>query len=433
MSSDSIDAIVVGGGLAGVTAARDLSHSGKRTVLVEARDRLGGRTAVQTIAGRQVDTGGTYFHWFQSAIWREVMRYELPVVESALTSVETFHIADAGQVTPMPALEFDERLRRGLAAFWGDDDYPTAFPRPFAFQTDPRAAELDTKSIEDRLKELGLDTEDERVLRSILADFGAPDEVSLAWVLQRMADGVWSYEAVNALFAIYRLEGGMASLIDAMVEDGGFEVKTSSPVAAIAHDGAGATVTLKDGSELSARAVVVALPVNVWKTIEFTPELSDAHAAAAEQGMVNPDVSNMLMHVRGVPDPVVMMAAFGTRPFDILTTYSLLDDGQLLAGYCIDGGVTVEGGHEKLEAALREVLPGSELVDFVGHDWATDPYSLGGFASLRPGQASAFLDVLDRPVGALCFASAEFAPQFAGMLTGAVESGARAAHRVARG
>ncbi len=82
MASNPIDVIVVGGGLAGVTAARDLAQTGVRTLLVEARDRLGGRTAMQTLAGQQVDTGGAYFHWFQAAIWREVMRYELPVVES---------------------------------------------------------------------------------------------------------------------------------------------------------------------------------------------------------------------------------------------------------------------------------------------------------------------------------------------------------------
>jgi monoamine oxidase len=429
MAADRVDAIVVGGGLAGVTAARDLAHCGFDTVLVEARDRLGGRTEVQTIAGREVDTGGTYFHWFQAAIWREVMRYELQVVESALTFADTYLVGGGDGVAQMPASEFDERLRRGLSAFWGDPEYQVALPRPFSAHTNSLATKLDARSIESRLRELDLDPLDDRVLRSMFADFGASDEVSLAWVLQRMADGVWSYEAFNALFAIYRLEDGMTGLIDEMVSDGAFQVMLSSPVRAIDHNEAGATVVLDDGTVLLARAVVVATPVNVWKTISFTPPLGQAHEAATQEGVVLPAVSNVVMHVRGVTDPVVMLAPFGAGPFDIMVTHSLLDDGQLLSGFSLTGRVTLTNGHDQLEAALCHALPDAELIDFVGHDWTTDPYSMGGFCSLRPGQWSRFIDVLDRPAGTLFFASSEIAPQFPGMLTGAIESGARAGRR----
>ena len=113
------DAIVVGGGLAGVTAARNLAQSGATTLLVEARERLGGRTVTQTFAGRTVDTGGAHFHWFQSAIWSEIMRYELPVVETVMASFGPYLVGDSTGWTEMSAAEFDERLRRGLEAFWG--------------------------------------------------------------------------------------------------------------------------------------------------------------------------------------------------------------------------------------------------------------------------------------------------------------------------
>lgn len=428
-TADQLDAIVVGGGLAGVTAARDLARSGARTLLVEARDRLGGRTASHVLAGREIDTGGAYFHWFQSAIWREVMRYELPVVESGLLTLESLLVGGSEGVAAMPAAEFDERLRRGYSAFWGDPEYAAAFARPFAVQTDPGAAKLDAISVEERLQELNLDPQDERVLRAILADFGRPDELSLAWVLQRMANGIFSHEAFNALFAVYRLDGTMIDLIDAMVRDGGFEVRLSSPVTAVEHDDSGATVTLDDGSQLSAPVVVVATPVNVWKTIAFTPALSETHEAATQEGVAQPEVSNMLMHVRGVTEPFAMFAPFGELPFDIMVTRTVLDDGQLVLAVSLSGAVTCESPHEELEAAVRLVLPDAELVDFVGHDWPTDPYALGGWGSLRRGQLVRFVDVLDRPSGALFFASADIAPQFPGMLTGAVESGARAGRR----
>jgi len=433
MTADRIGAIVVGGGLAGTTAARDLAHAGVRTVLVEARDRLGGRTSTQTIAGREVDTGGVYFHWFQSAIWREVTRYELPVVESALLTAARYLVGDADGVAAISPEEFDERQRRALSAFWGDPGYPAALPRPFAPQTDPRLAKLDAMSIEDRFRELGLDAEDERVLRAAFSDYGRPDDTSLGWLLQRMSNAIWSNEAYNALFAVYRLRDGMASLLEAMRHDGGFEVRLSSPVTAIERDDRGATVTLRDGSQLTAPVVVVATPVNVWRSIEFTPALDGPHAAATREGVTIPDVSSMVLHVRGVSEPVVMLSSFGDQPFEIMVTYTLLDDGQLLQAFSVSGRVTCADGHDRIAEALREVLPEAELVDVVGHDWPTDPFALGGWGSLRPGQLTRFIDVLDRPVGPLYFAGADIAPQFSGLLTGAIESGARAARRARLG
>lgn len=427
-----LDAIVVGGGLAGVTAARDLEQAGLRTLLVEARDSLGGRTPSRTLAGHEIDTGGAYFHWFQSAIWREVMRYELPIVESALVTAERYLLGDRDGITPFSAEEFDERQRRALAAFWDDPRFAAALARPFAIQTNAtEIAELDAVSVEQRLQELDLDPTDEYVLRAILGDFGSTDETSLAWLLQRMANGVWSNEAYNALFAIYRLADGMVALIDAIVRDGGFAVKLSSPVTAITYGHDGGTVTLADGTELSAKVVVVATPVSIWKTIDFTPPLDPVRHSATIEGVVIPRVSNMMMHVRGLPAEPVAALSTDDQPFEILGTHQMLDDGQILHGISISGATKCADGHEQIEKALRKILPDAVLVDFVGQDWDDEPYSLGSWAALRRGQLTRFIDVLDQPTaGRLFFAGADIAPQFSGMLTGAIESGARAAQRI---
>ena len=76
------DVIIIGGGFAGVTAARELGHKGIRCVLLEARDRLGGRTFTGTFAGQQIEFGGAWIHWCQPHVWAEVARYGLEIVES---------------------------------------------------------------------------------------------------------------------------------------------------------------------------------------------------------------------------------------------------------------------------------------------------------------------------------------------------------------
>ena len=79
------DAIVIGGGIAGLTAARDL-HAGGRSVLVlEARDRLGGRTWYREFAGTEqhVEIGGTWFvERCQPHVAAEIARYSLAVTQS---------------------------------------------------------------------------------------------------------------------------------------------------------------------------------------------------------------------------------------------------------------------------------------------------------------------------------------------------------------
>ncbi|MCK5752445.1 MAG: FAD-dependent oxidoreductase, partial [Mycobacterium sp.] len=84
MTQDSYDVIVVGGGFAGVTAARNLTHSGHRVVLLEGRDRLGGRTFYEHAdsLGRSVEMGGTWVHWLQPHVWAEMTRYNSEIIES---------------------------------------------------------------------------------------------------------------------------------------------------------------------------------------------------------------------------------------------------------------------------------------------------------------------------------------------------------------
>src|SRR5918992_3458642 len=75
MAHDDFDVIVVGGGFAGLTAARELGHAGRRVLVLEARDRLGGRAYTSHLAGSHIELGGAFVHWFQPHVFAEMTRY----------------------------------------------------------------------------------------------------------------------------------------------------------------------------------------------------------------------------------------------------------------------------------------------------------------------------------------------------------------------
>ena len=75
------DVVIIGGGFAGVTAARELTMRGRTAVLVEARDRLGGRTYTAPHDGHDMELGGTWVHPVQPNVWAEITRYGLELEE----------------------------------------------------------------------------------------------------------------------------------------------------------------------------------------------------------------------------------------------------------------------------------------------------------------------------------------------------------------
>jgi hypothetical protein len=76
-NNNDFDVIIIGAGYTGLTAARDLATTGCKVLLLEARDRIGGRTYTTEIDGHLFEMGGTYIHWAQPNLWREISRYSL--------------------------------------------------------------------------------------------------------------------------------------------------------------------------------------------------------------------------------------------------------------------------------------------------------------------------------------------------------------------
>lgn len=84
--------------MAGLVAARGLSTRGNSVLLVEGRDRIGGRTFTNMALGGQLNLGGGYVHWTQSNIWTELERHRLEQINPPLESKMMYQLADGKSI-----------------------------------------------------------------------------------------------------------------------------------------------------------------------------------------------------------------------------------------------------------------------------------------------------------------------------------------------
>jgi monoamine oxidase len=415
------DVIVLGAGFAGVAAARDLAEAGRRVVVLEARDRIGGRTWFKEMpgAGVGVEYGGMFFsRETQPRLAREIERYDIRVTPAISEPAEMAWVRGAERVAGSDA--FDD-VRAKLAAsnlIAALDETKGAFAQGDRSQL----ARLDITSGEwiD-----GIDAPDDAAdyLRAFLASMGG-SHIERASVLPLLWDMVeLEYNPVDAYVDMGELfTDGTKSLIDAMAA--GIEIRFGTVVTAVAYDAAGVTVSTADGATLKAAAAIVALPINCWADVAFDPPLGDAKRRVAAERHVG-EVSKVLAVVRHAPETFLGMgwhtgvnAAFITKP---------AADGRLFMGFSVQPRVDLRD-HAAVAEAVTAYLPDAEVIATDGHDWVTDPFSKGTWLAIPTGWfADGTFEQLEQPEGGLVFAGSDIASEGAGWIEGAVGSGVKAA------
>ena len=423
------DVVVIGGGFAGVTAARDLRWRGYRVLILEARDRLGGRTWTAEFAGQPVEMGGTWVHWFQPHVWAEITRYGLQIIESPRADERRAWITD-GTLYHAPAQTFYPMLNEAIRRFCHDAH--TVFERPHdpLFNQEAVAA-IDAQSVRDRLDTLDLPRETSDLLNGLWASAcNAPiAEAGLSVPLRWFALAGWDGLRMLDAEARYKLVDGTRRLIEAMVADGQPDILLSAPVARVEQDGDGVSVVTRDGWTFAARTVVVTAPLNTLRALEFRPALSSGKQAAVAEGQASRGVK-VWIRVRGeVPH------FSGTAPDDYgltsLHSEAHLPGATLLVGFGPAADRLDPSDREAVARAVRAFLPEAEVEEVGGHDWVADEFSRGTWPVYRPQQLTRHLRVLQQREGRVLLAGSEMANGWCDFIDGAIESGLTAARRVA--
>lgn len=431
LASDKMPtAIVVGGGMAGLTAAYELQNKGWQVTLLEAKAGMGGRSGLATSEW----IGNTKA---QPVLNQYVDRFKLDTLPAPefvrtpgyLIDGEYFSAADLALKQPATA----EALKRYEKTL---DDLARSIDDPLNPQATSTLFALDQINVSSWLDKLQLPaTARQLVNQQIRSRYDEPSRLSLLYFAQQ--NRVYRDVSDRDLRAA-RLPGGSPVLAQAFVKQLK-TIKTDSPVSAIVQDKDG--VTVKVGSVgYRADYLVMAVPLRALAKIQMTPGLDNQHVAALKGTNYGWRDQVMLKFKKPVWESRARMSG------EIFSNTGL---GMLWIEPALKGGANVVINLSGDNARLLQAFGDKQMVDqvlirlhtfypqargaFTGYEvkrYSADAGTGGAYLAYGPGQISKYWRLWERPVQRIAFAGEHTDALYPGTLEGALRSGQRAAGQV---
>lgn len=423
-------AIVVGGGLAGLTAAYELQSKGWQVTLLEAKSGMGGRSGLATsewVGNSKIQPVlNQYLEQFKVAT--------LPAPEFVrnpgyLIDGEYFSATDLATKQPATA-EALKRFEKTL------DDLARSIEDPLNPAANSTLFALDQMNVSTWLDKLQLPaTARQLVNQQIRTRYDEPSRLSLLYFAQQ--GRVYRNVSDRDLRAA-RLPGGSPVLAQAFVKQLK-TIKTSSPVTAIVQDKDGVTVKV-GGVGYQADYLVMAVPLRALAKIQMTPGLDGQHLAALKGTNYGWRDQLMLKFKNPVWESRARMSG------EIFSNTGL---GMLWIEPALKGGANVVINLSGDNARLLQAFGDKQMVDqvlirlhafypqargaFTGYEirrYSTDAGMGGAYLAYGPGQISKYWRLWERPVQRIAFAGEHTDALYPGTLEGALRSGQRAAGQV---
>jgi len=440
MTRIDTDVVVVGAGFAGLAAALQLRDAGWSVVVLEARDRVGGRTHTRYLDdGTQIDLGGQWLGPTQDAMYELAAAFDVATFPTAAHGAAIYRLGT--RLRPDLPPDVTELLNRiDALARHVDTSQPW---------DSPTATALDGMTLQSWLDEQDVGDVDERrmvgrLLAGGLLTAEASDTSMLGLLFYvRSGNGVDSLLGMSGGAQQDRLIGGPAAIAEAIADSLGTDVvRLNERVRRVGWDG-GVTVE-SDRLSVVARRAVIAVPAVVVSDIEFAPALPVIKQIALRKLLPG---SALKMHLvfntpfwreAGLSGQSNLSSGWITETVDnsmpdgtrgVLTVFSYGNDAL---------GLRRLSEAERRDAVVRELSEvfgprtGADLREFVEFDWCAEPLTRGCFSARfgTNGWTSLGQD-MRADTAVLHWAGTEYASVWNGYFEGAVSSGREAAVRAA--
>ena len=443
--SELVDVIVVGAGVAGLVSARELNRRGRSFVVLEARDRVGGRTFSQQVGREVLDLGGQWIGPTQDRLAnlaRELGVKTFPQHHDGrkILSWGGKRRLFSGEIPWMSPLALWEllRLRGKLGRLSG-----TILPdRPW---DSPQAVEWDGMTLETwkrkHLKSSGARLFLDIVTRAVFTSESR--DLSFLFFLSylRWGNGLDRLISIPNGAQQDRFVGGAQQISERMAKELADRVVLNAPVHAIEQEN-DKVIARTPAGPFHGRRAIVAVPPLLAGRIQYQPSLP----ACRDQLSARMPMGSVIKYIAVYERAFWRESGFSGEAFsDTGPTVTTFDDSSpdgsqpALVSFS-DGDAartwSERSPQERKEAVLAEFARffGPEAlrpIAFVEKNWLEDPWSRGCYVGVMgPGTMTAYGSALREPCGRIHWAGTETATEWMGYIEGAIQSGERAAKEV---
>ncbi|NIL83093.1 Putrescine oxidase [Rhodococcus fascians] len=441
------DVAIVGAGPSGLAAATELRKAGLSVAVLEARDRVGGRTWTNTVDGASLEVGGQWVSPDQESLIALIGELGLETFDRYREG-ESVYISAAGERTrysgdSFPVDETTEKEMDRLVALLDDLAAQVGPEEPWAH---PMARELDTISFEQWLIRESDDAEARGNIGMFIAGgmLTKPAHAfsALQAVLMAASAGSFSHLVDENFILDKRVVGGMQQVSIRMAAALGDDVILDAPVRTVRWNSDGATVFADGDIEVHAKRVVLAVPPNLYSRISYDPPLPRRqHQMHQHQSL---GLVIKVHAVYGTPfwrEDGLSGTGFGASEIvqEVYDNTNHQDSRGTLVGFVSDAKADAmfeldeQDRRAKILQSIAHYLGPKALepVVYYESDWGSEEWTRGAYAaSFDLGGLHRYGKDSRTPVGPIHFSCSDIAAEGYQHVDGAVRMGHRTAAQI---